>query len=38
MTAEELNSWRRAERERLVAARETLDAATLDRLRLRIEP
>ena len=37
MTAAELKSWRRAERGRLVAARATLDAATLDRLRLRID-
>ena len=37
MTAEELKSWRRAERKRLVAAHEPLDAATLARLRLRID-
>jgi 5-formyltetrahydrofolate cyclo-ligase len=37
MTPEELTSWRKAERERLIAARESLDAATIERLRLRID-
>src|SRR5262249_43352315 len=37
MTAEQLKSWRKAERARLIAARETLDAATLERLRRRID-
>lgn len=33
MTAEELKSWRRAERQRLIAAREGLDASTIERFR-----
>ena len=33
----ELLRWRKAERQRLIAAREALDAATLDRFRLRID-
>jgi 5,10-methenyltetrahydrofolate synthetase len=37
MKLEELTSWRRAERARLIAAREALDAAALKRLRLCIE-
>jgi 5-formyltetrahydrofolate cyclo-ligase len=37
MKLEELRSWRRAERARLIAAREALDAATLERLRLCID-
>jgi 5-formyltetrahydrofolate cyclo-ligase len=37
MTAEELKSWRRAERQRLIAAREGLDAPTLERFRRRID-
>lgn len=37
MTADELRSWRKAERERLIAEREALDAATRERLRLRID-
>ena len=37
MKPEELRSWRRAERARLIAAREALDAATLERLRLCID-
>jgi 5-formyltetrahydrofolate cyclo-ligase len=37
MTPEELTSWRKAERERLIAAREGLDVGTIERLRLRIE-
>jgi len=37
MKPEELTSWRRAERARLIAAREALDAATLERLRLCID-
>ena len=37
MTAEQLKSWRKAERARLIAARETLDAATLEHLRQRID-
>lgn len=37
MKLEELTSWRRAERARLIAAREALDAATLERLRLCID-
>jgi 5-formyltetrahydrofolate cyclo-ligase len=37
MKPEELTSWRRAERGRLIAAREALDAATLERLRLCID-
>lgn len=37
MTPDELKAWRKAERERLIAERERLDPATLDRLRQRIE-
>ena len=37
MTADQLKSWRRAERERLIAAREGLDAPTLERFRRRID-
>ena len=37
MKLEELTSWRRAERARLIAAREALDAGTLERLRLCID-
>ena len=37
MTADELKSWRKAERNRLIAARENLDAATLQLFRQRIE-
>ncbi len=37
MTADELKAWRKAERQRLIAARETLDAATLERFRERID-
>src|SRR5262249_44667661 len=37
MTASEVTSWRRAERRRLIAAREALDAAALARLRARID-
>jgi len=37
MTADELKSWRKAERARLIAAREALDAAALARLRQRID-
>src|SRR4029450_7267257 len=37
MTADELNSWRKGERARLVAARESLDAATLERFRQRLD-
>ena len=37
MKLEELRSWRRAERARLIAAREALDAATFERLRLCID-
>ena len=37
MTAAGLKSWRKAERDRLIAARESLDAATLERLRQRID-
>ena len=37
MKLEELISWRRAERARLIGAREALDAATLERLRLSID-
>jgi hypothetical protein len=33
MTAEELRSWRKAERARLIAAREGLDASTIERFR-----
>ena len=37
MTNEQLKSWRKAERTRLIAARATLDAPTLEGLRLRID-
>jgi 5-formyltetrahydrofolate cyclo-ligase len=37
MTADEVKSWRKAERDRLIAARESLDAATLERLRQRMD-
>ena len=37
MTADELKAWRKAERQRLIAARETLDAATLERFRERMD-
>jgi 5,10-methenyltetrahydrofolate synthetase len=37
MTADELKAWRKSERERLIAARESLDAATLELLRQRID-
>jgi len=37
MTADELKAWRKAERERLIAAREALDAETRERFRLRID-
>jgi 5-formyltetrahydrofolate cyclo-ligase len=37
MTAEELKLWRKAARERLIAEREGLDAATLEHLRRRID-
>ena len=37
MTADEVKSWRKAERDWLIAARENLDAATLERLRQRID-
>jgi 5-formyltetrahydrofolate cyclo-ligase len=37
MKLEELTSWRKAERARLIGAREALDAATLERLRLSID-
>ena len=37
MTADELKSWRRAERQRLIAAREGLDRPTLERFRRRID-
>jgi 5,10-methenyltetrahydrofolate synthetase len=37
MTPDQLKAWRRSERSRLLAARETLDAATLERYRLRID-
>jgi 5-formyltetrahydrofolate cyclo-ligase len=37
MRLEELTSWRKAERARLIGAREALDAATLERLRLSID-
>src|SRR5262245_31457170 len=37
MAADELKSWRRAERDRLIAAREGLDAATRERMRQRID-
>ena len=37
MTTDDVKSWRKAERARLLAARERLDAATRARLRLRID-
>ena len=37
MTADDVKSWRKAERVRLIAARENLDAAALERLRQRID-
>ncbi len=37
MTADDVKSWRKAERERLIAARERLDAATRARFRERID-
>src|SRR3989441_5365487 len=37
MIADELKSWRKAERERLIAVRENLDAATLALFRQRID-
>jgi 5-formyltetrahydrofolate cyclo-ligase len=37
MTVDDVKSWRRAERDRLIAARESLDAATLERFRQRID-
>jgi len=37
MTADEVKSWRKAERDRLIAAREGLDAATLGLFRQRID-
>ena len=37
MIADELTSWRKAERKRLIAAREALDASTVERFRLRID-
>jgi 5-formyltetrahydrofolate cyclo-ligase len=37
MTADEVKSWRKAERDRLVAAREKLDAATRELFRQRID-
>ena len=37
MTAEELKSWRRGERARLIAAREGLDAPTIERFRRSID-
>ena len=37
MTAEQVKAWRRAERDRLVAARGRLDAATRERFRQRID-
>lgn len=37
MTVEDVKSWRKAERDRLIAARERLDASTLERLRQRID-
>jgi 5-formyltetrahydrofolate cyclo-ligase len=37
MTADDLKSWRKAERNRLIAARERLDAVTLERFRQRID-
>ncbi|MGH8765007.1 MAG: 5-formyltetrahydrofolate cyclo-ligase [Burkholderiales bacterium] len=37
MTPDELKSWRKSERERLIHAREALDAGTLERFRLRMD-
>jgi 5-formyltetrahydrofolate cyclo-ligase len=37
MSGDELKSWRKAERERLIAARQALDGAALARLRRRID-
>src|SRR5262252_8550852 len=37
MTPDELAAWRKSERERLIAAREALDPATVESLRRRIE-
>src|SRR5215467_4876919 len=37
MTPDELATWRKSERERLIAAREALDPATVESLRRRIE-
>lgn len=37
MTPDELAAWRKSERERLIAAREALDSATVDGLRRRID-
>ncbi len=37
MQADQLKSWRRAERERLIAARAALDRETLERYRLKID-
>jgi len=37
MTSDELKSWRKVERERLVRAREALDPATLERFRLSMD-
>jgi 5-formyltetrahydrofolate cyclo-ligase len=37
MTEEELKTWRKAQRARLIAAREGLDAATLEQFRQRID-
>jgi len=37
MTPDELKSWRRTERQRLIAARELLDAGTLEQYRQRID-
>ena len=37
MNPDQLKAWRKTERNRLIAAREALDAATLERFRLRID-
>ncbi|HLX81830.1 MAG TPA: 5-formyltetrahydrofolate cyclo-ligase [Burkholderiales bacterium] len=37
MTADQLKTWRKAERARLIAAREKLDAATLEQFRVRMD-
>src|SRR5215475_14900926 len=37
MNPDELAAWRKSERERLIAAREALDAATLEGLRRRLD-